>query len=442
MYRLVVFIGLSVILFPAFSQEPETFADFNNRTYTLYERKQWKELLETGRKALKKGYDFYYLRMRMGIAAYEKKNYVRAIHHFRKALIFSKNDPLALEYLYYAYLFTGRDIEAGRLTERMPVAVVKEKGYDNKKNLTGLDLSATYFSKTGLFVVPQNTSTFLAGEGWRNMDESGGEASVLIEWKTGKNSRMHTGYRFLSKQRSAYLLDSGQGTYYSPNIYNQHFFYTDYQAGIFRDTYLKLSAGYLNLRSRFAATGRWGLSHIEVFPEHNFTGHLSLRHDFPYLSLVAGAGVSNLNYYSQTQQDAEMILYPLGNRNLYLSGAVTNAVQQATDRAFSHSFFGSAALGVRIAKPVWLELYGSTGDRYNVQLPDGWHIYNEFNPVSSVFGGDVLISFPEKNLVINAGYYQSAVTSWYFYKYQEMLYRNEPIQYNLINIYGGLQWKF
>ncbi|MCD6201809.1 MAG: hypothetical protein J7K46_08375, partial [Bacteroidales bacterium] len=252
MYRLVVIIGSIFILFPASGQEPETFADFNNRTYTLYERKQWKELLETGRKALKNGYDFYYLRMRMGIAAYEKQNYVRAIHHFRKALIFSKNDPLALEYLYYAYLFTGRDIEAGRLTERMPVAVAKEKGYDNKKNLTGLDFSSSYFSRTGTLVVPENTSTVASGDGWRNMDENGGETSVLAEWDAGKNSRIHTGYRFLTKQRNAYILYNGQATYYSPNIYNQHFFYADIRTRIFRDTYLKLSAGYINLRPRYA----------------------------------------------------------------------------------------------------------------------------------------------------------------------------------------------
>ncbi|MCD6200662.1 MAG: hypothetical protein J7K46_02515, partial [Bacteroidales bacterium] len=185
-----------------------------------------------------------------------------------------------------------------------------------------------------------------------------------------------------------------------------------------------------------------GGSYIEVFPEHNFTGDLSLHHDLEYLSLAAGAGVSGLNGYLQFRQNAGMIFYPSGNRNLYFSASVTNVVQQDTDPAFSHSFFSSAAMGVRIVKPVWLELYGSAGDRYNVLMPDGWHIYNEFNPVSSTFGGDVLISISDKNLVITAGYYQSAVTSWYFYKYQEILYRNEPIQYKLLNIYGGLKWKF
>lgn len=424
------------------AQEPESFADFNNLTYRQYEEKDWSALLKTGKQALKKGYDFYYMRMRMGIAAWERKNYHRAILHFRKALEYNQSDPVALEYLYYAYLFTDKSVEAGRLLERMPEFLLKKIGNDRDRDLTGLELSASYFLRTGLLVDPLNTSTLITDNGWRNMDEGGGEVSLRTEWKTGKNSRMNTGYRFLSKQRNAYLLDGGQGTYYSPNIYNQHFLYTDYKVRIFRDTYMKLSAGYLNLRPRSAATGRWGLTYIEVFPEHNLTGHLSLRHDFPYLSLIAGAGVSNLNFFFQVQQDAEMILYPLGNRNLYLSGAVTRSTQYATDPDFSHSVFGSAALGVRIIKPVWLEVYGSTGDRYNVLMSGGWHVYNEFNPISSIFGGDVLISFPKKNLVITAGYYQSGVTSWYFYKYQETLYRNEPIQYNLLNIYGGIKWTF
>lgn len=87
------------------------------RTLQLYKEKKWDQLIDLGKQALHKGYDYYYMRMRVAIAYYEKQNYILAEKHFEKALLFNSSDELAKEYLYYCYVFTGRS-EQARLLSR------------------------------------------------------------------------------------------------------------------------------------------------------------------------------------------------------------------------------------------------------------------------------------------------------------------------------------
>ena len=92
----------------------------DKKTYRLYLQKNWDSLIITGKQALKENIDYFYLRMRIGIAYYEIENYRKAAYHFEKAIKFNTNDQAALEYLYYCYLNTNRDLEANELSEKFP----------------------------------------------------------------------------------------------------------------------------------------------------------------------------------------------------------------------------------------------------------------------------------------------------------------------------------
>jgi tetratricopeptide (TPR) repeat protein len=86
-------------------------------TYKLYTEKNWNDLIEFGEDAIKNGNDYYYLRMRIGIAYYENKNYNLAKKHFTKALEHNSKSELTNEYLYYCYFFTGKYEEARKLSK-------------------------------------------------------------------------------------------------------------------------------------------------------------------------------------------------------------------------------------------------------------------------------------------------------------------------------------
>jgi tetratricopeptide (TPR) repeat protein len=118
--RIFNFLGiLFLFLFSvnAFAQGKLNSGEVEEKSYNLYTGKNWKELITYGNKAFSQGIDYYYLRMRVGIAYYERHNYMRADKQFERALKFNTGDPVAEEYLYYCYIYTNRFEEARKLSK-------------------------------------------------------------------------------------------------------------------------------------------------------------------------------------------------------------------------------------------------------------------------------------------------------------------------------------
>ncbi len=120
-------VGLSIALLNVLVISAQgTFVEIDTKTYNLYMAKEWKQLLNYGHRAIKEGTDYYYLRTRVGIAAYELKKYYVASRHFAKALRFNEGDEVMQEYLYYSYTFTNRFEEANKLSKQFS-AILLEK---------------------------------------------------------------------------------------------------------------------------------------------------------------------------------------------------------------------------------------------------------------------------------------------------------------------------
>lgn len=79
-YFAIVFFVLAVNGVNA--QDTLTSATVNQKTFQLFTDKNWTELIKFGNQAINKGYDYYYLQLRVGIAYYEKKNYALAEGYF------------------------------------------------------------------------------------------------------------------------------------------------------------------------------------------------------------------------------------------------------------------------------------------------------------------------------------------------------------------------
>ena len=66
------------------SQESKSYSHYDSITLKEYQDKNWKELIRTSKEAIHDGTDYYYLRMRRGIAFYEMHNYLKAYNEFKK----------------------------------------------------------------------------------------------------------------------------------------------------------------------------------------------------------------------------------------------------------------------------------------------------------------------------------------------------------------------
>ncbi len=101
-------VGCLLVLCPLLrAQDTLTSSSVESQSYALYMQKSWDELISYGNKALCKGFDYYYIRYRLGVAYFSKKKYREAQFNFEKATAFNSTDE-AMEYLYYCYLYTGQ----------------------------------------------------------------------------------------------------------------------------------------------------------------------------------------------------------------------------------------------------------------------------------------------------------------------------------------------
>ena len=132
-YCLIVFIFSSLF---SFAQEDDFTSQYvDARSYALYSNKSWDGLILLGDSALQKEIDYYYLRMRMGIALYEQKKYLLAKGHFEKAIEFNSFEDLPKEYLFYCYFFTEQYEESRVLARKFKIDLKNKLNYNKWKSV-------------------------------------------------------------------------------------------------------------------------------------------------------------------------------------------------------------------------------------------------------------------------------------------------------------------
>lgn len=158
LFRSFKYLVLLVFVFRTtgfFAQEALSSAEYEARSYQYYSEGNWKGVINTVNEALENDVDYFYLRMRLGIAYFEEKNYALAEKQFRMALSFSSNDELAQEYLYYCYVYMGRTEDARWLSKRFSKELSKKTGAKDQSALnfmiveggTKITDSAYYYDK-------------------------------------------------------------------------------------------------------------------------------------------------------------------------------------------------------------------------------------------------------------------------------------------------------
>lgn len=134
-YKTIIFFFLFHSI-SGIAQDTLNSATVEQRSYQLYLDKNWDELIKFGNNAVDKGYDYFYLQMRIGVAWFEKKNYRVAENHFKSALLYNSGDESAQEYLYYCYLYAEKQDEARVLSKTFSLSLAKKTGTDIASSLS------------------------------------------------------------------------------------------------------------------------------------------------------------------------------------------------------------------------------------------------------------------------------------------------------------------
>jgi hypothetical protein len=117
------------------AQDTLTSGTVEDRSSVFYSQGDWDNLISFCNKAIGKGFDYYYLRYRVGVAYYNKKEYRIAEKHFEKAIAFNSTDE-AEEYLYFCYIYSGQFDQARWLSKSFSPDAASYTGTNKRKVLS------------------------------------------------------------------------------------------------------------------------------------------------------------------------------------------------------------------------------------------------------------------------------------------------------------------
>lgn len=426
-----------------------SFTQINTESYRLYLVQEWDSLISLGKEALKQDIDFYYLRMRLGIARYEQEKYRQSWIHFRKALEFNQADPLAQEYLYYALLLAGQGDQAMLLRKEFKGDLALKLAPVKGEFLEHLGVEFLYNKALTEELLSDPDALFAdLPPGVQYLTRDYFNASLSLGNRLSPGIRLNHLFTYLSKNNFYYYNDGLYQLQLDPQHVKQYQYYISpsftipsgftfmpmfhlvsihYQAPVF------FSQGMQGGNPRVA----WGYS-----DKLNVVSGLNVLKTAGNLDLQLAAWYANLNNMQQVQNRLGLTWYPLGNLNFYL-GAYLNSQYEMTDSTGILRFIPEAHAGLAIAKKVWLDLNAAFGDMTNYLEQNGSLVFNSFSDIIQKKAGltlSVLVS--EKGSVVYLGGRWSAHQSTFYPFYPADTDVTNSLTYNAISIYGGLTWKF
>lgn len=447
--RRIVILTIVTFLFPGlYSQETMDFRYADSLTYKLYDQKNWNELINKGKEAISSGHDYYYMRMRLGIAYYERHNYAQSAKHFARALEFNTGDQTALEYLFYSYYLSGRYFQAW--------TILSETGFQEKERIlkeSRIKKNSVTFETYYLNSATEDI-TSNPGENFNNFTEGGSQVvtksfinnAVYLSHLTGERSSYYHSFTNLIKHNHLHYYDGMLHTDLEDQkvVQNQYYgrfnFFTR-SGWIFSPSFHILTAGYPLIAISYSGSGTNYSTYTYDARTNGFAGGFGITKTGGYASFSGEAVYSRLNKIEQIQGTLSLVLYPAGNRNIYLGGNITTLYNPGSDSPEIRPVSGFIA-GFAISSRVWFEFSGTSGNMKNHTESNGLIIFNGVDYPTGKYSGKIIVPFFKSGITLFAGVGTGRYSSEFlpFDGYND--YDPNKLNFNNYSVTGGLSWNF
>jgi hypothetical protein len=466
----------------------------NSLTYRLYREQKWDSLQPVCRHAIRSGLDYYYLRMRYGIAEYNCRKYVSASEQFYQALCFNSIDTAGREYLYFSYLFANRTDDARALSGTMSDSQKASLKTGNPVlGHVSAEAGMAFSSENAIKTTPPDLMKTDSIYGEQDVYRNWSFASLALTFNLAPCANLTLAYNYLRFSKIRYFqyntvtsrLDStvntdwGYRNYYSfpDSITSSQYTYSINQHEIFLGSTIVIPeririepffhlirVGYPLAGMRVSATDVTDTSYAVIsdsarsystFPFtqykyilnvkdtlfYNYVAGLSISKDFDLYSLGLSFSWSNLNGMDQTQAGWSFSYFPLGTNNLYGNTSLTGFFQGSDAR-----FILSQVAGLKVLKKTWLEGSFIWGDLTNANIGNGTLVYNNSDKIDYRLGLNLYYFFSR---------HLEAWLSWQFFRKESPVYyytwtepgntnsltrKTEYQPYHTNSIFGGIKW--
>jgi len=444
MKHLTAIIIILLILYSSisYSQDEINYHTIDKKTYEQFQKKEWKELIKTGKISLKNDIDFYYLQVRMGIAYYEQKNYSKAIKYFRKAHKSNSDDDVTSEYLYYSYLFSGQKNEARYISYSFNNEL-KEKLKIKKKPI----INSLYFETKLDF----NNDTLIK----RKFGDLIKQKSLLdksyynisMEHSVGKRFTILHGYSNIKLTNQVKALPEDTLPAIFEEKVKQHEYYFSANWHVSKRTDLTFAFHYLH--TNFYAQDYFALIYgsdktvLYDYNENSYVGGVYMTNYFYKLRTKIGSSVSNLNNQLQIQPEFHLRFYPFGNSNLFSETSAILMMQKQNQKGnrgknnpkplpvFKQS------IGINILNTLWFQPSFTYGDMQNYTEYNSFLANNDIDKTKMRFEGLLNYTFKKQKIDLFLSYQ-------YNFKENTYLYNKAIKSQDYINqsVMGGIKFNF
>lgn len=412
MYRLGITLFFIILTLSSLrAQDSLRLLDTDSLTYRQYLDGDFRNLIETSRKARQEGISFYYLNYRTAIAYYALKNYAKAADFYKKTLSETPDDPTLKEGLYYAYLLSGQKENAAILARTMAPHTQAIVGY--------IPSVMDHISLSGGYMTNDNNPDLLSNTGFDSLNQYQDMifSALGIGFKLSERAKLKLGYQLYNTrfQRSA-----GTALIKEDNL-SQHQLVAALEFFTPGNVTWGFAGGYYNIEKN------------DVGKSNNYSLTAFLNKRFTYTVPEIAVAYSNFGGINQYQAKGSLTYYPLGNLDFY--GISSAAVIYNPDSWTTEQYIFSQHFGVKLFGPLWLDANASLGNHLNYISERSFLVYDTYDAIKALAG--LSLSWYLKKMTLSTGYqwqqkegYAFSPTNYTTYKYNN----------HLINI--ALSWNF
>lgn len=411
--------------------------DVEALTYRLYSQQKWDSLLLTGEKAIAEGYDYFYMRARVGVAAFELEKYSRAVTHLDKANEFNEGDEFVIRLLYYAYFYGGRTDEARIFLGTLPADLAKKIHSAANKPVFYIETGPALSDHVRQFEKARQKAAGLYSETYLNKNAFYFLAGSLIPIrdKISLNTAFSTMNFNKTRRVDIMYMDSLQGDYQVRQ-------FEGYLSASFMVTKrLKISpsirlsnVSYNNpLQSNDSVISRMiGPAVSTSYNDIAFGGEISYL--APVFTLSAGVWSLEVEKLKYKQTTASVMIRPFGNLNFYTFTALSYKSVRSSGNVIFHQMAGG-----KIYHKLWGEAFYTSGDFTGTSELNLQVFYNAYDKIKERYGVRLIY-------VVNDNLKFSLRGQVYVREGNELFYDQAgnsdlyPFSYQTLSITGGISW--
>jgi hypothetical protein len=448
--RMILVIVLILFsFFFSFADKVLDFATVDRESYQLYEARQWGELTVYGENAILAGFDYYNLRMRIGISYYQLREYLHAIAHFRKALEFNDHDETATEYLYYSCLFSNKSAQTLSVLKNAPPSLKEKIKSSGGPEFSFVNLCAGYLLSDER---QKANSIDLDGPedvyGEMEVTNSGMWLNTGLRYQFSGRVSSYLSYLYLVLDKTK-LIQIGDIQTVKDNFrLDQHQLYINSQVQLGEGFSILPAFHYIRVNSSTVYPVYLPDSNKYNYPENqltldNYIAYLAVVKDFQLITTSLFCAWSNLNNDDQFQAGFSMTAFPMGNLDFYATSTLLNHNSNGENNLIFDQIFG-----FRIAKPLWMEIYATFGNLHNYYEQSALVVYNIPDKIDFKAGGRLMLKLSKRWLLTLDYEYLERQGNYLVYKQSAgdsgLIYSPEYVElkYNNHLISGGIRWKF